>query len=257
MKYLNIVIVAVLLLSSVALAFPKPVGFVNDFANILPDKAQFEEGLRLYERNTTIEVVVVTIDALPEDQTAATYAVELFQDWGIGKKGEDNGILILIIKNGTTGNRMRIELGYGIQGYVTGAEASRILDEALPFYTAGDYQTALDTILLGLSDQLESYKPGGKSFADVDISSIVASLFPLIIVMLFILSAVIHSNKCPDCKSRNIKCIGDFCVCQKCGKKFKRKRSATPIIIAGGFGSGGGGFGGLGGGASGGGGAGR
>src|SRR3989338_9727709 len=138
MKYLAVLVLLLAIPATLA-AFPKPVGYVNDFASILPDSATLEQEVRAYEMNTTIEIAIVTISELPPDQTAATYANELFQEWGIGKKGEDNGILVLIIKNGTTGNRLRIELGYGIQGYITGAEAGRILDAALPYYTQGNY----------------------------------------------------------------------------------------------------------------------
>ncbi|MBI3190104.1 TPM domain-containing protein [archaeon] len=264
MKYSNVIIIAILVFSSVAFAFPAPVGFVNDFANVLPDKVQFEEGLRLYEQNTTIEVAVVTLDSVPEGYTLFSYGVDLFQEWGIGKKGEDNGILILIVKNGTTGNRLRIELGYGIQGYVTGAESGRILDEALPYYNQGDYQTTLDTILLGLSEQLTDYVPGNYVPKDQTMDIITNLIFnnPFFFLFLFfflviIIKSIVTPNRCPGCKSRNIKCEEDFCVCQKCGKKFKRKRSSMPLIIAGSFGGGGFGGGGFGGGGSGGGGAGR
>ena len=154
-------ILIIITLSSIAFAaFPRPAGYVNDFAGILPNSAEFEDELRVYKENTTIEVAVVTLDSLPEDQTLFTYGVELFEEWDIGKKGEDNGLLILIVENGTVGNRLRIEVGYGLQGYITGAEAGRILDEALPYYEQGDYETVLDVILYQLSDQLENYVPG-------------------------------------------------------------------------------------------------
>lgn len=159
MKYF-VLIVTLLFVSVAYAAFPQPVGFVNDYANILPDRASLESSLQQYEKNTTIEIAVVTLDSLPQDQTAATYAVELFQHWGIGKKGEDNGVLVLIIKNGTIGNRLRIELGYGIQGYITGAEAGRILDAALPYYEAGDYNGAAFLIVNELKEQLKDYVPG-------------------------------------------------------------------------------------------------
>src|SRR3989338_3611742 len=250
----------ILLFAVTAFALPQSTGFVNDYANILPDRAQFEEGLLLYEQNTTIEVAVVTLDSVPEGYTLFSYGVELFQEWGIGKKGEDNGILILMVKNGTVGNRMRIELGWGIQGYITGSEAGTILDKAMPYYTQGDYQTALDIILLGLSDELVDYVPGKVVPRDqtVDIIlSLVLGNFPLFVFLVIIIIPIAMSNRCPYCRGK-IKCEGDYCTCLKCKKKFKRKKRYAPLII-GGFGGGGGGFGGggFGGGVSGGGGAGR
>src|SRR3989338_1748204 len=214
-KYIAIVI---LLFASIVFALPQPTGFVNDFANILPDKAQFEEGLTAYEKNTTIEVAVVTLDSVPEGYTLFSYGVELFQQWGIGKKGEDNGILILIVKNGTVGNRMRIELGWGIQGYITGAEAGAILDAAMPYYNQGDYQTALDTILSGLSDQLVNYIPGNytpKDHTMDTILSLVLGNFPFFFFLIIINISVTMSNRCPYCRGK-IKCEGDYCICLKC-----------------------------------------
>jgi len=250
----------ILLFAVTAFALPQSTGFVNDYANILPDRAQFEEGLLLYEQNTTIEVAVVTLDSVPEGYTLFSYGVDLFKEWGIGKKGEDNGILILMVKNGTVGNRMRIELGWGIQGYITGAEAGAILDEAMPYYNQGDYQTALDTILLGLSDQLTDYVPGKYVPKDQTmdiILSLVLGNFPLFVFLVIIIIPIAMSNRCPYCRGK-IKCEGDYCTCLRCKKKFKRKKRYAPLII-GGFGGGGGGFGGggFGGGGSGGGGAGR
>ena len=245
----------ILLFAVTAFALPQSTGFVNDYANILPDRAQFEEGLLLYEQNTTIEVAVVTLDSVPEGYTLFSYGVDLFKEWGIGKKGEDNGILILMVKNGTVGNRMRIELGWGIQGYITGSEAGTILDKAMPYYTQGDYQTALDIILLGLSDELVDYVPGKVVPRDqtVDIIlSLVLGNFPLFVFLVIIIIPIAMSNRCPYCRGK-IKCEGDYCTCLKCKKKFKRKKRYAPLII-GGFGGGGGGFGG---GGSGGGGAGR
>ncbi|MCX6815641.1 MAG: TPM domain-containing protein [Candidatus Aenigmarchaeota archaeon] len=257
MKYKIVIIF--LLLTSVVFAFPQPVGYVNDFANILTDKNSLEQDLSLYEKNTTIQIAIVTIDSLPQDQNIYTYSVELFQAWGIGKKGEDNGILVLIVKNGTTGNRLKIELGYGVQGYITGAESGRILDAALPSYTAGDYQTVAQIIVSGLKDQLQNYQPGVQQneFTLPSAISMIASNFYIIIFLIIIVSSVASRNRCPYCLKGKIKCEGDYCTCENCGKKFKKKKRYAPIIIAGGFGGGGGGFGGFGGGGSGGGGGGR
>src|SRR3989338_4538894 len=260
MKKPSLIFITLLISVSFASHLPNPTGYVNDFAGILTDTQTFENELILYEQNTTIEIAVVTIDGLPEDQTLFSYGVELFQEWGIGKKGEDNGILILMVKNGTVGNRMRIELGWGIQGYITGSEAGTILDKAMPYYTQGDYQTALDIILLGLSDELVDYVPGKVVPRDqtVDIIlSLVLGNFPLFVFLVIIIIPIAMSNRCPYCRGK-IKCEGDYCTCLKCKKKFKRKKRYAPLII-GGFGGGGGGFGGggFGGGVSGGGGAGR
>ena len=256
MKYLAILSILVFVAPVFAATFPQPVGFVNDFAGVLTDSSGLEYELAAYEQNTTIEIAVVTISSLPEDQTAATYANELFAEWGIGKS-DDNGILVLIIPNGTIGNRLRIELGYGIQGYITGAESGRILDAAFPYYAKGDYQTAVEIILYGLSDQLVNYVPGSAQGSGAMWGEEADWTFWIPIGFFFfiiIISAVMH-NRCPYCFGK-LKCSGDTCTCTKCGRKIKRGRRYAPILVGGG-GFGGGGGGGFGGGGSGGGGAGR
>lgn len=263
---LTIIIIASLaFLTNAQSTFPKPAGYVNDFAGVLTNTALLENELAAYEENTTIEIALVTVKELPPDQTLATYAVELFAEWGIGKSGEDNGILILIVPNGTRGNRLRIELGYGIQGYITGAEAGRMLDNALPFYETGDYQRTAESILIGLSEELVNYVPGQEPDRTIEIIDNVFTFFPFIIFALLIMLPFAFGTKCPKCKSRKLECKYDensnmyVCTCKKCGHTFKKKRSSFIFvpIVAGGFGGSSGGFGGFGGGGSGGGGAGR
>ena len=266
-RRLPLIILVFLLASGIAFAaFPQPQGFVNDFAGILIDTQTLENTLATYEQNTTIEITVVTIEALPEDQTIETYAVELFQEWGIGKAEEDNGILVLIIKDGKPGGRLRIELGYGTQGYVTGAEAGRILDKALPYYEEGNYQTAVETILYELSIELENYVSGdpenyqSNEFDWAFWMFLLFNFFPFIFIFGYIAHGFWNLGRCPKCHSRKLICKSGHCICQVCGHSFKKySRSA---MIAAGFGAGaghggGGSFGGFGGGGSGGGGASR
>ncbi len=255
MRLLLIPLVLLLLAVPVSAAdFPKAVGFVNDFAHVLTYPELIEEALIEYKQNTTIEIAVVTISSLPEDQTLATYAVELFQQWGIGKKGEDNGILVIMVPNGTVGNRLRIELGYGIQGYITGAESGRILDKALPAYESGDYQLAVEQILAGLDEQLQDYVPGTQPAATEDWNWIIVVAVFMVLFVGFMIAVAYYSGRCPSCHSRSVECSGNMCRCRKCGRTFQRA-TATPMYVGGG-GRGGGG-GGFGGGGSGGGGAGR
>ncbi len=259
-----LLLITLLFASVVFASFPQSIGYVNDYANVLTDKSSLEYDLSEYEKNTTIEIALVTLAELPEDQTLFTYGVELFEYWGIGKEGEDNGILVLIVPNGETGNRLRIELGYGIQGYITGAEAGRILDEALPYYEQEDYQKTSETIIMGLKAQLSNYQPGVVVERVIDPETIFSIIFILFYASLIMipLAFAFFGNKCPSCGARKVECEYDgasyICTCKKCGHKFKKKRSHFVFVPvgAGGYG-GGGGFGGFGGGGSGGGGAGR
>lgn len=118
--------------------YPKPVGYLNDFANIFaasfPQKQQLEERLRQYAKETSIEIAVVTVSSLAEE-TIEDYAAGLFNQWEIGDKKKDNGILFLIALND---HQTRIEVGYGLEPDLTDAEASRIIrDQIIPPFKEG------------------------------------------------------------------------------------------------------------------------
>jgi len=116
-KYLPLIVL--LLLTSIVFAvdFPEPTGYVNDFANIFSEqeKQEMETMLAQIEKDSTVEISVVTITSL-EGLSKEQYAVELFEKWGIGKKDVDNGLLILIAPNE---REYRIEVGYGLEGVIT------------------------------------------------------------------------------------------------------------------------------------------
>lgn len=116
----------------------KPTGYVNDFAGMLApaEKTELENNLTELEKQTGAEVAVVTIKTLG-DETIETYAVKLFEEWGIGKKGKDNGLLLLIAQDE---RKMRIEVGYGLEGDITDAQASWIIRNILtPAFQKGNY----------------------------------------------------------------------------------------------------------------------
>src|SRR3989344_5277330 len=98
-----------------------PSGFVNDFAQMMSAgaRAQLEQKLVQLEKDSTNEISVVTINNLDGD-TIENFAVKLFQEWGIGKTKNDNGILLLIAKDD---RKMRIEVGYGLEGALTDAQS--------------------------------------------------------------------------------------------------------------------------------------
>jgi len=128
--------------SAQALEFPKPVGFVNDFASIIEDSVEsdLESALRQFEQETTVELAVVTVPDLG-GTTVEDYAVRLFQEWRIGKQSHDNGILFLVDREE---GWLRIEVGYGMEPYLTDGQAGRILDsEVVPDYQAGHYSSAI------------------------------------------------------------------------------------------------------------------
>lgn len=119
-----LLLLLLLIIPAYAVDYPSPVGYVNDFADIIrpADEARLNDLITDIERNTTVEIAVVTITSL-QGEDIDMYAVKLFEKWGIGKKGTDNGLLILVAKDD---RKYRIETGYGLEGTINAATAGRL-----------------------------------------------------------------------------------------------------------------------------------
>ena len=131
-----------------ALDYPRPTGpggrpsAVGDFAKMLPTQAkQAMEAIatELYQK-TGAAVVVATVPSL-DGESIEQAAVQLFQKWGIGKKGEDKGVLILLAP---TERKLRIEVGYGLEGVLTDATSGAVRDQyMLPYFKKGKFAQGL------------------------------------------------------------------------------------------------------------------
>lgn len=136
-------LVCALLLATAAMsplgaAFPRPQGYVNDFAGVLDAStaAELDRLIRETETTTSAEIAVVTVKSL-DGMSVEEYAAKLFADWGIGKKARDNGVLVLVAP---AERRMRIEVGYGLESILPDALAGRIIrEDCLPAFRASQY----------------------------------------------------------------------------------------------------------------------
>lgn len=121
--------------------YPDYVGYVNDFAGVMTDPAAVENQIAQFEAETSNEIAVVTIDSL-EGVPIEEYAVELFEQWGIGKADKDNGVLLLAA---IEDRQMRIEVGYGLEGALTDSVAGSIIrQEITPPFKDGNYQVGIE-----------------------------------------------------------------------------------------------------------------
>ncbi len=121
-----------------AQSFPELTGQVVDQAEIL-DEAQEDsltQQLSVHESETSNQVVVVTVETL-EGYDIAEYANLLGRQWEIGTADEDNGVVLLVAPNE---RKVRIEVGYGLEGALTDAQSSIIIQrEILPAFSENDY----------------------------------------------------------------------------------------------------------------------
>jgi len=222
--------------------YPKSKGAINDFAGVIPPDYERRMELLAHEvlQKTDTSIVIATVKTVG-DIDDFTYANELYKAWGIGKKGEDKGILIfLALKE----RKIRIETGYGVEGILPDGLVGQIIDDyMLPYLKKNDFGKGMMNgvvILASIIAKDAGVKLGGQITGKrplVKKPNLVSKLFPIIFFIILILI-------------------------------FSRSRTGIlPLMLllmmgrgggfGGGFGSFGGGFGGFGGGMSGGGGAGR
>ena len=119
----------------------KPTGYVNDFSNTLDasSKQTLEDYCANLERVTGVQMAIVLVNTL-DDEPVEDVANRLFREWGIGKKGKDEGILILLaIKD----RKSRAEIGYGIEPIISDGAAGGILRQIRPILQQGNYGGAL------------------------------------------------------------------------------------------------------------------
>jgi len=133
-----LVILSLLVCSSVQAErpIPRPRGLVNDFANVIPEAHERKIVAVTSEllQKTGVSVVLVTMPDIGGAEYN-DYANRLYNAWGIGKKGEDKGVLIFItVKE----RKMRIETGYGVEGILPDGLVGEIRDRYMAPYLKKD-----------------------------------------------------------------------------------------------------------------------
>jgi uncharacterized protein len=123
---------------------PKPATYVTDKQGVL-DAARvhaLNEKLAQFERGTSNQILVYVDRSLPTDTTIERFANDAVHQWGVGQKGKDNGAVLFLF----TGDRkMRIEVGYGLEGVLTDAKARDITSTIIkPRLKAADYDGAVE-----------------------------------------------------------------------------------------------------------------
>lgn len=122
--------------------FPELTGRVVDRADMLPAnvESQLSQMLKAHEQASTEQLVVVTLPDL-QGYSIEEYGYQLGRHWGIGQEGKDNGALLIVAKEE---RKVRIEVGYGLEGRLTDAQASVIINRVItPAFRKGDFQSGI------------------------------------------------------------------------------------------------------------------
>jgi uncharacterized protein len=161
----NTALVAALCLfasAAVALDFPALSGRVVDQAGVMTaaSKADVEAKSKALEDKSGIQLVVATVKSL-QGSDIETYANQLFRFWKLGEAKKNNGVLLLVAPNE---HKVKIEIGYGLEGTLTDALSSVIISSAIiPRFKAGDYsggiERGVDGIISVLSGDTADWQP--------------------------------------------------------------------------------------------------
>ncbi|MDZ7754163.1 MAG: TPM domain-containing protein [Gammaproteobacteria bacterium] len=122
--------------------FPELTGRVVDQAEMLSPEveARLSQMLQVHEQASTEQVVVVTLPNL-QGFPIEDFGYQLGRHWGIGQEGEDNGALLIVARDE---REVRIEVGYGLEGRLTDADSSVIINRVItPAFRQGDFQAGI------------------------------------------------------------------------------------------------------------------
>lgn len=137
-----------------ALEIPAPHGYVQDRAGLLQQETvrKLEQYLADLDRTDSTQIAILTIPSL-EGENLEDYSLRVAEAWGIGRKGHDNGALLLIAKDD---RKVRIEVGYGLEGRLTDLLAGRIIDQEItPRFRQGDFEGG---VLAGTQAMVEAVR---------------------------------------------------------------------------------------------------
>ncbi len=122
---------------------PKPDTYFFDPSHLLPQAtaARISIDLIQYERDTSNQIVAAIFPDLPEGESLEDFTQRTAEAWKVGQKGRDNGVILFIFLRS---HKMRIEVGYGLEGALPDITAHRIISEEIaPAFKAGDFTTGI------------------------------------------------------------------------------------------------------------------
>jgi uncharacterized protein len=126
---------------------PNPPRLVNDFAGMLDARevSMLEQKLLTFNDSTSTQIVILIVPTL-DGYDKADYAQRVGEKWGVGQKGRNNGVLILVKpKTADSGGEVQISTGYGLEGAIPDLLSGEIIDrEILPSFRNGNYYEGLD-----------------------------------------------------------------------------------------------------------------
>jgi uncharacterized protein len=168
-----------------AVLLPALRGRVNDYGGMLPPEAErrLETLLKELEEKDSTQVVVLTVPSLDGD-SLEDFSMRVAERWKIGRKGLDNGAILVIARDD---RKVRIEVGYGLEGRLTDLTAGRIIrDRIVPEFRAGRFDQGVLNGVVAMTEvvrgefQAPAQPPTGPAASGVE------DLMPFVLVFIFL-----------------------------------------------------------------------
>lgn len=183
-------------------AVPPLAARVTDLTGTLSaeQKSALEQVLADYEQQRGSQIFVLMVPSTAPEPIEA-YGIRVADAWKAGRKGVDNGAIILIAKdNPASLRKMRIEVGRGLEGALTDAQSKRVLQDVMaPHFRQGDFYGGLSAGISAIQTVIaqESLPPAERAKHQQSgggIGDWLPVLFPLAIIVFFVLSAAMRSG---------------------------------------------------------------
>ena len=167
---------------------PSPPRLVNDFTKTLTisQANNLEHKLRAYNDSTSTQIAVVFVNDL-QGTTAADFAYQIGEKWGVGTK-DNNGIVILVKPKNETKGEVFISVGYGLEQYIPDALAKRIIEnQMIPAFRYNDYYSgvnnAIDSIIKLASG---SFSSDGNHDENSELAALIIIIIGMAAMILYI-----------------------------------------------------------------------
>jgi uncharacterized protein len=196
-RFLAIVLLALIAFPALADDLPVPAltGRVVDQAGILSsdDESRLTGKLHDLETKTSIQLVVVTLPSL-RSRPIEDWGLALGRTWGIGQKGKDNGVLLVVAPND---RELRIEVGYGLEGTLPDGTANAIIRNVIvPRFKAGSMaggiSDGVDAVIAVLTGSGEEFVPSRREIIGQKLSEWIPVLFVGLFIILVIIGQFRH-----------------------------------------------------------------
>ena len=173
---------------------PSPTSWVTDSAGFLSasERDTLDNELHNYQTQTGHQVVV-WIGQTTGDTPLEEFTINAFTKWKVGRKGLDDGAVLFVFAKD---HKLRIEVGYGLEGMLTDARSSEIIRNVIvPKIRAGDNDGAIQSGVDAMIAAIGGQPIQGESGTSVDVPSLVRLIVFVIILVIFLASAYVRSRK--------------------------------------------------------------